>query len=221
MSLFHQSTHRRSIGSWFIGTPLIEMLVVCLCSGLIAFVCLGLFLIGTENVMCINLLVLADNWVAGFTAYIWTYLELQSFSAMQFSFFPPKQSCILMLIIIDRLYVADYSTITFLLLFSEWTVYTWTWLPSPSQAPLPYARRDAPLMCRSELRTAGWEVGCTLGAPKARQDQATERKETFLCIHEYHSSERERRTKTTEVNDFSVSSSVLLCLLCSLVVAAR
>lgn len=42
--------------------------------------------------------------------------------------------------------------------------------------------------------------------------------ETFLCIHEYHSGERGRRTKTTEVNDFSVSSSALLRSLRPLVV---
>lgn len=117
------------------------------------------------------------------------------------------------------LYKADYSTITFLLLFSEPYI--------PGHGCPPPLKLRSPVqdmmhrMCRSELRTAGWEVGCTLGAHEARQDQATERKETFLCIHEYHSSERERRTKTTEVNDFSVSSSVLLCLLCPLVVAAR
>ena len=58
---------------------------------------------------------------------------------------------------------------------------------------------------------------CTLGAHEARQDQAAERKETFLCIHEYHSDERARRKKTAEVNDFSVCSSVQLRLPCPLV----
>lgn len=63
------------------------------------------------------------------------------------------------------------------------------------------------------MRTAGWEAGCTLGAHEARQDQAAERKETFLCIHEYHSSRRDTRTKTSEVNGFSLSSSASLGLL--------
>lgn len=52
-------------------------------------------------------------------------------------------------------------------------------------------RRDAPLMCHSELITARWEARHALGA---RRDQATARekkkKKTFLCIHEYNFSER-------------------------------
>lgn len=117
---------------------------------------------------------------------------------------------------------AFWLLIKCLLLFNQSALYTWTWLSSPSQAPLPYMRHDVALMCQSELRTAGWEVGCTPGAHEARQDQAADRNETFLCIHEYHSSERERgrRTKeTTEVNDFSVSSRVRRRSLRPLVVA--
>lgn len=59
----------------------------------------------------------------------------------------------------------------------------------------------------------------TRGAHKAHQDQGTEREgEAFHCIHEYHSSERGRRTKATEVNDFPVSSSVQPRFLCALVI---
>lgn len=62
-------------------------------------------------------------------------------------------------------------------------------------------------------------IGCTLRAHKARQDQAAQRKETFLCIHEYNFRQRGRRTKSPEVNDFSVSSSALLRRLCPFVEA--
>jgi len=66
---------------------------------------------------------------------------------------------------------------------------------TPASPPLPYVRHDVPLMCHWELRTAGWEVGRTLRAHEARQDQAAQREEAFLCIHEYHSGERQTKNK--------------------------
>lgn len=117
-----------------------------------------------------------------------------------------------MLIINIRLHSPDYDVYFTV----KWicTLYSQTQPPPHTfPLPLPYRRYDVPLMCHTEMRTAGWEAGCTLGAHEARQDQAAERKETFLCIHEYHSSRRDTRTKTSEVNGFSLSSSATLGLL--------
>lgn len=90
----------------------------------------------------------------------------------------------------------------------------------PLSSSFPYVSRSVPSVCHSELRTAGWEVGCTLGAHEASQDQAAEKRKTFLCIHEYHFSAREREKRTKpEVNGFSISSRLPLSLLRPLVAA--
>lgn len=93
------------------------------------------------------------------------------------------------------------------------------WQSSPSQDLLPCMRHDVPLMCHSEFKTARWEVHHNTGSPQGTPRSRYRERKTFLCIHEYHSSERGRRTKATEANDFPVSSSVPLRFLCPLVVA--
>lgn len=136
-----------------------------------------------------------SSWIYSVCVEIFRFTTIYS---NQISIFIPSNHAFLCQSSVG-LNLAHYNIVACVSLFSEWTFIYLNMAALPLWGFTPLYETWCTF---NVLRTAGWEVDCTLGAHKARQDQAPERKETFPCIHEYHSSQGGRRTKPTEVNDF-------------------
>lgn len=107
----------------------------------------------------------------------------------------------------------------FILLFSETSCTSYSQTqppPTPPHTfplPLPYMRYDVPLMCHTEMRTAGWEAGCTLGAHRhAKIKLRRERRHSCAYMNIIPAGETQEQ-RPLKLMAFSLSSSVSLGLL--------